>query len=154
MLLGLAPLILEVMEESIWGIIITALTSGLTVGGVVEVFAAIRFRKQTARQKEADTKISESSAVDATLETERKKMELGEDYLEKVSKLSEQIYQATLRNGTDNTEILQKIGTLQDAVVTVQAQVSKTDGKITLIEAYLNGGLVEFKKEQEAKNGT
>lgn len=142
------------METDIWTILISSLTSGLTVGGIVEVVASIRFRKQTARQKEADTKIRENEVTDAELETERKKMELGEDYLEKVSKLSEQIYQATLRNGTDNSEILDKISTLQTEVAAVKIQVAKTDGKITLMEAYLNGGLQQFKKEQEAKDGS
>lgn len=142
------------METDIWTILITSLTSGLTVGGIVEVIASIRFRKQTARQKEADTKIRENEVTDAELETERKKMELGEDYLEKVSKLSEQIYQATLRNGTDNSEILAQIGTLRTEVTAVKTQVAKTDGKITLMETYLNGGFQQFKKEQEAKDGS
>lgn len=108
-----------------WTSVILALLSGTTVGGI---FEAVRYRRQNKRLKENEVKASD-------IDTQRQQMELGEDYLKKVMELSELNYQATLKNGTDNSEII--------------GEVKKIVRKVDDIEGYLNGGFKDYMKNKE-----
>ena len=97
---------------------------------VVAVLAWLYFRKENKRLKQNEVKVSD-------VDTQRQQMDLGEDYLKKVMELSELNYQATLKNGTDNTEIIE--------------EVKKIGRKVEDIEGYLNG---DFKKYLAEKRKT
>lgn len=107
-----------------WTSIIIALLSGTTVGGVVE---AIRFRKQTRELKTIEVK-------KADVESQREQMDLASDYLMKVKELSELNYQATLKNGDDNSEIINELKKLSE--------------RVGDIEGCLNGKLAKYKEEK------
>lgn len=107
-----------------WTEIILALLSGTTVASVVE---AIRFRKQNKELKTIEVK-------KADVESQREQMDLASDYLAKVKELSELNYQATLKNGTDNGQIIDEIKKLSE--------------RVGDIEGCLNGKLANYKKEK------
>ena len=113
-----------------WTEIILALLSGTTVASVVE---AIRFRKQNKELKTIEVK-------KADVESQREQMDLASDYLAKVKELSELNYQATLRNGMDNGQIITEIKKLAD--------------RVGDIEGCLNGKLVNYKKEKHEHEHT
>ena len=64
------------------------------------------------------------------VEAQREQMNLGEDYLKKVMELSELNYKATLKNGTDNSEII--------------GEVKRIGKKVDDIEGYLNGDFQSY----------
>lgn len=108
-----------------WNSIIMALLSGTTVAGIVE---AIRYRKQNLR-------IKDSEATQSDVEAQKSQMNLGEEYMKKVYELSEMNYQATLKNGTDNANIIAKV----DAIAEEQRMMA----------SFLNGEYAEFKRKQK-----
>ena len=104
--------------------IMMAILGGTSVLGIAQ---AIRYRKQNKKLKENEVKVSD-------VDTQRQQMDLGEDYLKKVMELSELNYQATLKNGTDNSEII--------------AEIKKLSDRVGDIEGCLNGTLTNYKKEK------
>jgi hypothetical protein len=70
----------------------------------------------------------------ADVESQREQMDLASDYLAKVKELSELNYQATLKNGTDNGQIIEEIKKLSE--------------RVGDIEGCLNGKLANYKKEK------
>lgn len=105
--------------------ILIALLSGTTLASVVE---AIRYRRQNARMKDNEVKVSD-------VDTQRQQIDLAEEYMKKVMEMTELNYQATLKNGTDNESIIQKV----DEIVVEQKN----------IVAYLNGGYQAFLHEKD-----
>ena len=108
-----------------WTSIIIALLSGTAVASIVE---AIRYRKQNKELKNIEVR-------KADVESQREQMDLASDYLAKVKELSELNYQATLKNGTDNSEII--------------GEVKKIGRKVDDIEGYLNGGFQDYLKHKD-----
>ena len=94
---------------------------------LVAVVAWIYFRKENKRLKQNEVKVSD---VDA----QRQQMDLGEAYLKKVMERSELNYKATLKNGTDNSEII--------------AEIKKLSERVGDIEGCLNGTLAKYKKDK------
>lgn len=107
--------------------IIIALLGGTSVLGIVQ---AVRYRKQTKQLKENEVKLSD-------VDTQREQMNLGEDYLKKVMELSELNYKATLKNGTDNTEIIKEVKELK--------------GTVGDIVTYLNGDFQQHLADKATK---
>lgn len=97
---------------------------------VVAVVAWLYFRKENKRLKQNEVKVSD-------VDTQRQQMDLGEDYLKKVMELSEMNYKATLKNGTDNSEII--------------GEVKRIGKKVDDIEGYLNGDFQAYLKQKNAK---
>ena len=108
-----------------WTSIILALLSGTTVGGI---FEAIRYRRQNKELKMIEVK-------KADVESQREQMDLASDYLAKVKELSELNYQATLKNGMDNGEII--------------TEIKKLSERVGDIEGCLNGQLKDYKEKHE-----
>lgn len=101
---------------------------------VVAVVAWLYFRKENKRLKQNEVKVSD-------VDTQRQQMDLGEDYLKKVMELSELNYKATLKNGTDNSEII--------------GEVKRIGKKVDDIEGYLNGDFKAYlKNKRERQNET
>lgn len=94
---------------------------------VVAIIGWLVYRKQNKRLKDNEVKVSD-------VDTQRQQMDLGEDYLKKVMELSELNYQATLKNGTDNNEIIE--------------EVKKIGRKVEDIEGYLNGDFKTYLAEK------
>lgn len=107
-----------------WTTLIITLLGGTTVASTVQ---SIRYRKQNKKLKENEVKVSD-------VDTQRQQMDLGEDYLKKVMELSELNYKATLKNGTDNSEII--------------AEIKKLSDRVGDIEGCLNGTLAKYKKDK------
>ena len=103
-----------------WTQILMLVLSGTTIGGVT---SAIAYRRQNKKLKENEVKKDDVA-------TQQEQMNLADDYLAKVMKLSEMNYQQALKNGTDNEAIMEKI----DAVAEEQKH----------IVAYLNGDYQAF----------
>ena len=101
-----------------------AILGGTSALGIVQ---AVRYRKQTKQLKENEVKVSD-------VETQRQQIDLADEYLKKVMELSEKNYQATLKNGMDNGEIITEI-----------KEISKRVGDI---EGYLNGQLKDYKEKR------
>jgi 1-aminocyclopropane-1-carboxylate deaminase/D-cysteine desulfhydrase-like pyridoxal-dependent ACC family enzyme len=112
-----------------WTEIILALLSGTTVASIVE---AIRYRRQNKELKNIEVK-------KADVESQREQMDLASDYLAKVKELSELNYQATLKNGTDNGQIIDEI--------------KKLTKRVADIEGCLNGKLKDYIREHK-QDGT
>ena len=111
-----------------WTSLILALLSGTTVGGI---FEAIRYHRQNKELKMIEVK-------KADVESQREQMDLASDYLTKVKELSEMNYQATLKNGIDNGEII--------------AEIKKLSERVGDIEGCLNGKLAKYKEEHDLEN--
>ena len=107
--------------------IIMALLGGTSVLGIVQ---AVRYRKQNKALKENEVKLSD-------VDTQRQQIDLADEYLKKVMELSEKNYQATLKNGTDNDEIIREV-----------KEVKATVGDIV---GYLNGDFQDYLKKKNAK---
>lgn len=96
------------------------LLTGTTVGSIA---SAVIYYRQNRKLKDNEVKAS-------NVETQKAQMDLGEEYLRKVMELTEKNYQQSLKNGSDNSEIISKV----DAIHTEQKS----------IVAYLNGGYQEY----------
>lgn len=107
--------------------ILMALLGGTSVLGIVQ---AVRYRKQNKALKENEVKLSD-------VDTQRQQIDLADEYLKKVMELSEKNYQATLKNGDDNGEIIREV-----------KEVKTTVGDIV---GYLNGDFQEYLKKKNAK---
>lgn len=107
--------------------IMMALLGGTSVLGIVQ---AVRYRKQNKALKENEVKLSD-------VDTQRQQIDLADEYLKKVMELSEKNYQATLKNGDDNGEIIREV-----------KEVKTTVGDIV---GYLNGDFQEYLKKKNAK---
>lgn len=103
-----------------------AVLGGTSVLGIVQ---AIRYRKQTKKLKENEVKVSD-------VDTQRQQIDLADEYLKKVMELSEKNYQATLKNGDDNGEIIREV-----------KEVKTTVGDIV---GYLNGDFQEYLKKKNS----
>ena len=106
--------------------ILMAVLGGTSVLGIVQ---AIRYRKQTKKLKENEVKVSD-------VDTQRQQIDLADEYLKKVMDLSEKNYQATLKNGDDNGEIIREV-----------KEVKTTVGDIV---GYLNGDFQDYLKKKNA----
>lgn len=106
--------------------IMMAVLGGTSVLGIVQ---AIRYRKQNKKLKENEVKVSD-------VDTQRQQIDLADEYLKKVMELSEKNYQATLKNGDDNGEIIREV-----------KEVKTTVGDIV---GYLNGDFQEYLKKKIA----
>lgn len=106
--------------------IMMAILGGTSVLGIVQ---AIRYRKQTKKLKENEVKVSD-------VDTQRQQIDLADEYLKKVMELSEKNYQATLKNGDDNGEIIREV-----------KEVKTTVGDIV---GYLNGDFQDYLKKKNA----
>ena len=104
--------------------IMMALLGGTSAIGIVQ---AIRYRKQNKALKENEVKLSD-------VDTQRQQIDLADEYLKKVMELSEKNYQATLKNGDDNGEIIREV-----------KEVKTTVGDIV---GYLNGDFQEYLKKK------
>ena len=107
--------------------IMMALLGGTSVLGIVQ---AVRYRKQNKALKENEVKLSD-------VDTQRQQIDLADESLKKVMELSEKNYQATLKNGDDNGEIIREV-----------KEVKTTVGDIV---GYLNGDFQEYLKKKNAK---
>ena len=131
-----------------WTQLIIALLSGTTLGGIVE---AIRYRRQNKQLKENEVKKDD-------VETQREQMNLAEDYMVKMKKLTELNYEATLKNGQDNAAIIQKIDVIAKEQVRLAAEQSRLADEQKAMKKeqdlereFLNGEFNSFKKKKEAE---
>ena len=106
--------------------IMMAVLGGTSVLGIVQ---AIRYRKQTKKLKENEVKVSD-------VDTQRQQIDLADEYLKKVMELSEKNYQATLKNGDDNGEIIR--------------EVKEVKTTVDNIVGYLNGDFQDYLKKKNA----
>jgi hypothetical protein len=103
------------------------LDSGLSVAFIWSVILAIRYRKQNKQLKDIEVKKSENEADTKAVDLQKAKIELGELFVEKsaemfqqMQKLQEETYKATMKNGTDNADIIKQL----NAVVEEQKRQS------------------------------
>lgn len=103
------------------------LDSGLSVAFIWSIIVAIRYRKQNKQLKDIEVKKSESEAGTQEVDLQKAKIELGELFVEKsaemfqqMQKLQEETYKATMKNGTDNADIIKQL----NAVVEEQKRQS------------------------------
>ena len=133
-----------------WTTIAITLLSGTSLAGIVGFFI---YRKENKELKKNEVKTS-------SVETQRKQIDLAEEYMKKVMEMSEMNYQATLKNGTDNANIIKKI----DAIVAEQARLVAEQARLadelkdvkqeqSLEREFLNGAYGAFRqqKEEEAR---
>ena len=117
-----------------WTPIIIALLSGTSLAGIIE---AIRYRRENKKLKENEVKKDDVA-------TQREQMNLADDYKDKVLKLSELSYEATLKNGRDNAAIIEKV----DAIAANQTKLAAEQARLAAEQARLADELKEVKQEQ------
>lgn len=137
------------------------LDSGLSVAFIWSIIVAIRYRKQNKQLKDIEVKKSESEAGTQEVDLQKAKIELGEMFVEKSAEmfkqmqtLQEQTYKATMKNGTDNADIIKQL----NAVVEEQKRQSDelkrqgdelqrlSEGQEHMV-SFLNGEYQSFLKE-------
>lgn len=114
-----------------WTAITTTILSGITIGGVVEVFANIRFRKERAREKQAEAKQKEAEAKVSGVEAQKAEIDLADMYKDKVLELLEQVSSKQDDGNANQRRMLAKLDGL--------------DQRVSSVELYLNGEYQRWK---------
>jgi hypothetical protein len=109
---------------------ISLISSVVSCGFVLTTIEAIKYRRQNSRIKDAEARKNEADAIDKendnkidAIEIQQKQMNLADDYMERVLKLTEV-------NGGKMDEVISKINSMENEVKN--------------IVSYLNGGYKEY----------
>ena len=117
-------------------------------GGII---AAIVYRHQNKRIKEAEAKESEAHASQQNVATQSQEIDLGKKYIQESIALLETVKQLQETNNTDTARIVERIDTVEKKVTNMSRSVSGYNKRLGTIERYLNGNLKEFAaKEAES----
>lgn len=108
------------------------LLGGTSVIGVIQ---AVKYRKENKKLKENEVKVS-------NVDTQRQEMELAEMYKDKVLELLEQVSQKQESGNDKQALILKKLDDLDK-------RLDKVEGKVSNMEAYLNGKYQDFLRHLE-----
>ena len=130
-----------------WTEILNYIFGGTSLLGIA---TTLIFWSKSKRKEEAETQKTESEAVQADIETQKQKIDLGNKYIEDTFKTVEMMKDLLNRSDGNQEKMMRKLDTLAE-------QNKKQDGLLTDIVTYLNGDFQEFlnrtHKKGEQDNG-
>lgn len=118
--------------------------AGILLGGtsIYTIIENIKYRKENKNLKTLEVE-------KANLETQDQKIDLGTKFQENTIKMMEELqktYNATLKNGNDNSEILKKIDEINDRIDVLTSEVKEVKEEQKIQKIYLNGEYAAFRK--------
>ena len=117
--------------------ILNYVLGGTTVVSIVVFFF---FFQENKKMKKAEADKSESEADQADIETQMKKIELGNKYMEDTVKMVEMVKQSLDIGNENQRTMIQKLDALSE-------QNDKQDALLTDIVTYLNGDFQKYREE-------
>ena len=117
--------------------ILNYVLGGTTVVSIVVFFI---FWQENKKMKKAEADKSESEADQADIETQMKKIELGNKYMEDTVKMVEMVKQSLDIGNENQRTMIQKLDALSE-------QNDKQDALLTDIVTYLNGDFQKYREE-------
>ncbi|MBQ1800204.1 MAG: hypothetical protein II011_05575 [Prevotella sp.] len=128
--------------------ILNIVFGGVGVGGLI---TAIYYRKankaikeEEAKKAASETKQSESAADQADIETQMKKIELGNKYMEDTLKMVELVKTALDRSDGNQEVMMSQLNIVMDLIHKLSDQTDKQEKLLQLIVEYLNGNFQEY----------
>lgn len=136
--------------------IITTLLGTTSVGGI---YYAIKYKKQNKQLKNLEVEKSQLENETTQLENEAKKMQLGNDYLEKMKEAADLLYESSQKSDNNWKEMktaMSLFETRLDSFERILQQVvenqHKANKKIENLETFENGKYQEFLRSLEKKD--
>ena len=126
--------------------ILTLLLGGTSIYTIIE---NIKYRKENKELKKVEVEI-------ASTEAQSQKIDLGSKYQEEMLKMMQTLqdtYQATIKNGGDNSEIIKSINQIKEEIAELKKDMKEVKEEQRLQNKFLNGKYAQF-KEEEAKKKT
>lgn len=126
--------------------ILTLLLGGTSIYTIIE---NIKYRKENKELKKVEVEI-------ASTEAQSQKIDLGSKYQEEMLKMMQTLqdtYQATIKNGGDNSEIIKSINQIKEEIAELKSDMKEVKEEQRLQNKFLNGKYAQF-KEEEAKKKT
>lgn len=118
--------------------------AGILLGGtsIYTIIENIKYRKENKNLKALEVE-------KADLETQEQQIDLATKYKENTMKMLDELqktYDAILKNGDDNSEILKKIDVLSNRMDTLANEVKEIKEEQKIQKIYLNGEYAAFRK--------
>lgn len=118
--------------------------AGVLLGGtsVYTIIENIKYRKENKNLKHLEVE-------KANLETQDQKIDLGTKFQENTVKMMDELqktYDAILKNGADNSEIIKKIDSLNNRMDILTSEVKEVKEEQKIQKIYLNGEYAAFRK--------
>lgn len=129
--------------------------AGILLGGtsVYTIIENIKYRKENKDLKKLEVEKS-------SIETKDQELDLVTKYKENTMKMMDELqktYDAILKNGDDNSEIIKKIDNLNHRMDVLTTEVKEVKEEQKIQKIYLNGEYAAFRKiylEMQAKENT
>ena len=112
---------------------------------LVGLATTLIFWNKSKRKEEAETQKTESEAEQADIETQKRKIDLGNKYIEDTFKTVEMMKDLLNRSDGNQEKMMRKLDTLAE-------QNKKQDGLLTDIVTYLNGDFQDFLNRTHRRN--
>ena len=117
-------------------------------GGII---AAIIYRKQNKRMKEAEAKVAESNANQQAISTQSQEIDLGAKFMRESIAMLNQIKELQDTNNADTSKIVERIDLVEKKMANMTRSVTGYNKRLGQVERYLNG---QYKAFQEAEKQT
>ena len=124
--------------------ILTLLLGGTSIYTIIE---NIKYRKENKELKKVEVEI-------ASTEAQSQKIDLGSKYQEEMLKMMQTLqdtYQATIKNGGDNSEIIKSINQIKEEIAELKKDMKEVKEEQRLQNKFLNGKYAQFKEEEVKK---
>ena len=116
-------------------------------GGLI---AAIVYRSQNKRMKEAEAKVAESNANQSSLNTQSQEIDLGAKFMRESIAMLNQIKDLQDTNNADTSKIVERINLVEKKMANISRSVVGYNKRLGQVERYLNGQYKEFVAQEEA----
>ena len=120
-------------------------------GGII---AAIIYRKQNKRMKEAEAKVAESNANQQAISTQSQEIDLGAKFMRESIAMLNQIKELQDTNNADTSKIVERIDLVEKIMANMTRSVTGYNKRLGQVERYLNGqykAFQETEKQQKKK---
>lgn len=124
--------------------ILTLLLGGTSIYTIIE---NVKYRKENKELKKVEVDM-------ASTEAQSQKIDLGSKYQEEMLKMMQTLqdtYQATIKNGGDNSEIIKSINQIKEEIAELKSDMKEVKEEQRLQNKFLNGKYAQFKEEEKSK---
>lgn len=124
--------------------VLTVLLGGTSIYTIIE---NIRYRKENKELKKVEVEV-------ASTEAQAQKIDLANKYQQDMLQMMQTIkdtYNATLKNGGDNSEIIKQLNEMQSELIEVKKELKEVKEEQKSQNRFLNGKYAQFKEEEAKK---
>ena len=115
-------------------------------GGII---AAIIYRKQNKRMKEAEAKVAESNANQQAISTQSQEIDLGAKFMRESIAMLNQIKELQDTNNADTSKIVERIDLVEKKMANMTRSVTGYNKRLGQVERYLNGQYKAFQEQEK-----